>query len=425
MNIIRIVKNDLCVSCGACEVICPTGAIKLSYDDQKGYLLPILAGDKCDNCGLCLKVCPGEKEEYHKGYEEDKLFGHVDSIFEGWTNNTQKRLESASGGLLTSFVNYLFNKGEIDRIICAVPTYPPMFCTWGIFDNSEFDNLEKGSWYIPIPILQALKYIDDKLAYAIVATPCQIRGLKYLQDLTGIYKNIKFKISLLCGAQNTLKGVEYLCFLNQIDFYKLEKIAFRKKPWPGNLLLKTKNKSIIVPSYLYYDYGYKQLFSLNRCMFCTDFTGINADVIFGDAWLKEYSNETDGVSIVLSRNSGLTIKLLKLSADGTIILKTSSKSRLYQSQSVCFEKKRIHINKIVYSATSTGKSIPDFDYKLKKNLLLTNYNKIKNLYVRREMAKFKSNWLKLNKIYEKKLKHLNILEIPGYFLRKIRKWSIK
>lgn len=45
------ISND-CISCGACEVECPVGAI--SADDGKFVINP----EVCVSCGACANVCP-------------------------------------------------------------------------------------------------------------------------------------------------------------------------------------------------------------------------------------------------------------------------------------------------------------------------------------------------------------------------------
>lgn len=44
--------NDSCISCGACEMNCPVGAI--SMGDDKYVIDP----EKCIACGTCASICP-------------------------------------------------------------------------------------------------------------------------------------------------------------------------------------------------------------------------------------------------------------------------------------------------------------------------------------------------------------------------------
>ena len=44
--------TDKCISCGACEVECPVGAISQGEDRY------VIDPEKCIECGTCRAVCP-------------------------------------------------------------------------------------------------------------------------------------------------------------------------------------------------------------------------------------------------------------------------------------------------------------------------------------------------------------------------------
>jgi len=44
--------NDSCISCGACEMECPVGAI------SAGDGIYVIDKEKCIDCGVCQSVCP-------------------------------------------------------------------------------------------------------------------------------------------------------------------------------------------------------------------------------------------------------------------------------------------------------------------------------------------------------------------------------
>ena len=46
------VITDECVSCGACESECPTGAIAMGPDHMD------INADVCVDCGVCASSCP-------------------------------------------------------------------------------------------------------------------------------------------------------------------------------------------------------------------------------------------------------------------------------------------------------------------------------------------------------------------------------
>ncbi|MBQ7516441.1 MAG: 4Fe-4S binding protein [Schwartzia sp.] len=45
--------RDRCVACGACEAVCPRGAIKV----WKGSY-SVVDASRCVGCGLCARECP-------------------------------------------------------------------------------------------------------------------------------------------------------------------------------------------------------------------------------------------------------------------------------------------------------------------------------------------------------------------------------
>jgi ferredoxin len=50
--IMAYVITDACISCGACESECPTGAI------SAGDTMYVIDPDTCIDCGACEAVCP-------------------------------------------------------------------------------------------------------------------------------------------------------------------------------------------------------------------------------------------------------------------------------------------------------------------------------------------------------------------------------
>ncbi|AMM54736.1 4Fe-4S binding protein [Pyrococcus kukulkanii] len=59
-----IVLTGLCIGCGACELSCPTGAIKLI--DRR----PTLAQERCIRCGTCYIRCPRASQLLSMGGEK-------------------------------------------------------------------------------------------------------------------------------------------------------------------------------------------------------------------------------------------------------------------------------------------------------------------------------------------------------------------
>ncbi|WP_346912339.1 4Fe-4S binding protein [Clostridium sp.] len=52
------VDTKYCVACGACENVCPFGAITINNG-----IFPKIGYDKCVGCGKCVKACPASTIE--------------------------------------------------------------------------------------------------------------------------------------------------------------------------------------------------------------------------------------------------------------------------------------------------------------------------------------------------------------------------
>lgn len=48
-----VVSKDICIGCGACVGVCPTGALSLDADGKAECDEAL-----CIDCGACIGVCP-------------------------------------------------------------------------------------------------------------------------------------------------------------------------------------------------------------------------------------------------------------------------------------------------------------------------------------------------------------------------------
>ena len=50
-------RKASCFGCGACQAVCPAGAIAMTWDAD-GFSYPVVDAAKCVHCGRCTAVCP-------------------------------------------------------------------------------------------------------------------------------------------------------------------------------------------------------------------------------------------------------------------------------------------------------------------------------------------------------------------------------
>ena len=66
MNVQRVYDEGLCMQCGTCVGVCPTGAVKLTWALRAGYRLTVDA-QTCTDCGRCHAACPARASTSRRG----------------------------------------------------------------------------------------------------------------------------------------------------------------------------------------------------------------------------------------------------------------------------------------------------------------------------------------------------------------------
>jgi len=97
-------------------------------------------------------------------------------------------------------------------------------------------------------------------------------------------------------------------------------IRYRGEGWPGKLEVKNqkvrKTESLNKYWGKYFGYG---AFTPKHCMVCGDFYCTSADLVTGDAWLKEYMSDKKGLNVIAVYNqkangilTELNLKLVRI-----------------------------------------------------------------------------------------------------------------
>lgn len=116
-----ITKFDLCCSCGACQYICSFDNIQMKFDTILGkWQAIVINSEQCKSCNgrsNCLSVCPSYSIDYHEIVNNENQMGKILSVWNGWSNNEDIRLNSSSGGLIRTLCNYLLQTKRVDGVI--------------------------------------------------------------------------------------------------------------------------------------------------------------------------------------------------------------------------------------------------------------------------------------------------------------------
>ena len=351
-TIVEVVKDGLCTGCGTCAGICPSGAIEMVIDREKGIYVPQLAEEKCNWCGLCFEVCPGHAVDFKQlnleifGKEHDDiLLGNYLNCYIGHATDYNIRYNSSSGGLVTALLIFALEEGMIagalvTRMKKDKPLEPDPFIAR---TREEIISAAK-SKYCPVPTNIALKEVlqsDGK--FAIVGLPCHLHGIRKAEIVNPkLREKIALHVGIFCGTNMTFWGTEFQLRRMGIKGKEVAKLDYRGEGWPGSMTVELKNgqSKLSEPYYYYYDSKFCSFVS-RRCSLCIDQACELADISVGDAWLQEVK-ETDkvGTSIIVSRDEAGENILQQAARKGEIELSLVVTERVIESQRGFLGKKK-------------------------------------------------------------------------------------
>jgi coenzyme F420 hydrogenase subunit beta len=306
-----VIEEDRCIQCGTCVAACPSDSIGIGDDD-----LPELV-KMCTGCSLCWDFCPRGGLRYERQWKitggDDNVSGAGDPITEfsakvsdDWRENAQ------DGGVVTSILSHLLEAGEIDGALIATESdeeawkaesflatnHEELVENAGSFYNQTMalGNLDLSRWGHKLPD----KSIDE-MSLAIVGTPCEIEGIRALQDFDWDYQSqeggvraIDYTIALMCTKNfnhERLIGeqLEEKRDISPEDIGKLDVLdgELRVYDHDGELAFEESIKN-------FHDAA------LKGCDECADFTGYCADLTVGSVGSPdEYS------SVIIRTETGL------------------------------------------------------------------------------------------------------------------------
>jgi coenzyme F420 hydrogenase subunit beta len=305
-----VIEDGRCIQCGTCVAACPSDSIGIGEDD-----LPELV-KMCTGCSLCWDFCPRGGLRYERQWTitggEDNVTGAGDPITEfsanvedGWREDAQ------DGGVVTSVLIHLLEAGEIDGALIATESEEAEWKAESFLATTPGELIDNtGTIYNQTMALGNLNLeqwahkLDGPLeeaSLALVGTPCEIEGIRAIQDFEWDYG----------GHEDGVRAIEYTIALMCTKNFNYERLLGEQLEEKRDIPPEDIGKLDVIDGKMkVFDHDYELILeedienfhvaALKGCDECADFTGYCADLTVGSVGSSDsYS------SVIVRTETGL------------------------------------------------------------------------------------------------------------------------
>ncbi len=310
-----------CIGCGLCENLCPKSCISIREKSNVG-IVPFVDDINCINCGVCVEVCPTDVIT-----EREKLSA-AKAVYTGRSKNQEIVKRSSSGGIVSSIIIDLFDKGKIDAAVVAF--FDERLNIYGDVITSKDEVINhSGSFYHTARMLKNIDKIKNYKSVVFVGLPCHNASLKKFQEKYNV-KNIYATISLFCTIGRMKKGFDEL--LNEHSFLidaENGVIEYRSRYGEkrlGDVYIKIRNgRELTFPATKILDKDY--FYCPHGCLNCRKLFGVEfSDISVGDNW----GVKTEEKIAIITANSQNGLRIIE--ENKLIHITHSSVDELIKSQ---------------------------------------------------------------------------------------------
>jgi len=307
--------------------------------------LPDVLDSSRENVDSIKKVLDGlkPKPDWMNGVIDlnapDDYLGEYLSCRMGYASDGEIRANAASGGLVTALLCGMLKKKEIDGAwvvrTCFTPQGNISYKAYIATTEQEIRDASS-SVYLSVPMMS---HIDELRRFpgrlAVVLTPCMMRAFCHiLEKDDALRERIVLKIGLFCSGGYSAQATEYAIDKSRVPRQGAERLYYRRGHWRGKSSIVYQDGSTRDFSYKKTVCAYKNAyFFVNRCcLACRDQYAREADISFGDVWLKEVKRESVKYTgcVIRTREAGSYLE--RAAAQGDIVLRHMSARDMLRCQ---------------------------------------------------------------------------------------------
>ena len=314
-----VIDAGRCVQCGVCIAACPSDSLGIGADD-----LPKLV-KMCTGCSLCWDFCPrgGLRYEalgeviadaatdekwklnggaaangHHNGNGHGRRRDNLEAARERYSARVSTSIPGVQdGGVVSALLIELLESGEIDGALVAKPSEREPWKGVAHLAQTREDVIAcAGSFYnqtLALGHLDLKKYdLPPNPRIALVGTPCEIQGLRAMQQRPFYWGASKVDAVILTVALLCTKSFDYEGLMLReiekkrgISLQDIDKIDIIR----GKLFLYDDDGATLLEEPIRDFHGA----ALKGCDECADFLGVAADISVGSV------GSEDGYSSVL------------------------------------------------------------------------------------------------------------------------------
>lgn len=168
---IKLAEHDSCTGCGACAFRCPKKCISM-HENNIGIILPIIDETICVECHSCEDVCPIINEP-----QSNKSI----CAYAAWSNDSEERRTSASGGIAIEAYKYALEKGY--KVVGASQN-EDFTVSHKMAEKKEHLTPFKNSKYVfssAYDVFPKIRHeLKNKQKILFIGLPCQVAALRKL-----------------------------------------------------------------------------------------------------------------------------------------------------------------------------------------------------------------------------------------------------